>query len=200
VLALLQQTRTRGSADLAAVLAGRGILQSGALVGGEQRLLEGFQSGQASAAQQLLDALGGYEATYGSTMSELERQRLQAAKDAALLAAQMNPPTWNEPTTTTTTETLPGSAAGSPGGPAAIPGYEPIPTPPYVGLPGLSMPAYTYPGLPTYTEPYVGPALPPAPVAPADIPANYPADIYWNPATDVYQATPPARGGGRWAV
>jgi hypothetical protein len=104
-LAQLQLTRSRGSTDLAAALAARGGLSSGGLAGGEQRLLEGFQGGQATAAQQLLDALSGYESTYGSTMSDLERQRLQAARDAALLAAQMNPPTWMEGTDVTTTST-----------------------------------------------------------------------------------------------
>jgi hypothetical protein len=119
VLAGLQRTRARGSVDLAATLAGRGILQSGALTGGEQRLLESFQGGQATAAQQLLDALAGYEATYGSTMSDLERQRLEAARQAALLAAQMNPPTWVEPTETTTT-TYPTPYTGPPIAPGPV--------------------------------------------------------------------------------
>jgi hypothetical protein len=110
-LAQLTQARQRGSADLEAELAGRGIVRSGALTGGENMLLTDFQKAQSTAAQQLLDALNGYEATYGSTMSDLEQKRLQAARDAALLAAQMNPPTWVDPTDVTTT-TYPDNSGG----------------------------------------------------------------------------------------
>lgn len=90
----LLDARSRGSADLAAVLGARGILSSGALTGGEQLLQRNFDTSQADAANRLLSALGGYESNYADSFRSLEGQRQQAYSDAAGRAASLYPAQW----------------------------------------------------------------------------------------------------------
>jgi hypothetical protein len=90
----LAHQRDTSNADLGAALAGRGMLQSGALTGGEQVIQRGYDKASADATQQLLDALGGYEGQYASGMQQLGLQRAQALADAASRVRSMYPTQW----------------------------------------------------------------------------------------------------------
>lgn len=75
--------RERQSADLAAALAGRGILQSGALAGGEQRIQEGYERTSQSIIERLLDAIAGVETQVGEKQSDIVQRRAQLREEAA---------------------------------------------------------------------------------------------------------------------
>lgn len=90
----LTDARSRGSADLAAVLGARGMLSSGALTGGEQLLQRNYDASQADASNRLLAALGGYESDYAGAFRSLEGQKQSAFSDAAGRAASMYPARW----------------------------------------------------------------------------------------------------------
>jgi hypothetical protein len=91
-----EEARSRSRADLAAALAGRGMLQSGALAGGEQRVQEGFERARGTATQQLLDALGGYESSFAQAQRELALAEMAAREQAASRVMGTYLPTWEE--------------------------------------------------------------------------------------------------------
>lgn len=137
----LAHQRDTGNADLSAALGARGMLQSGALTGGQQVIQRGYDKASADATQQLLDALGGYEGQYASGIQQLGLQRAQALADAASRVRSMYPTQWvvDRPgSTTTTTVPNPGGAGGVapppvlPGGgdPGMLAGYWPSAPPP----------------------------------------------------------------------
>jgi hypothetical protein len=113
----LVETREHGRADLAAALAGRGMLASGALTGGEQSIQTGYERGQATATQNLLDALAGYEGSYAQAMRELELARMQEQEAAASRIMSTYQP-WQEPEAATAA----GGGAAAPATPAAVTG------------------------------------------------------------------------------
>jgi hypothetical protein len=90
----LGETRERGRADLAAELASRGILQSGALTGGEQMVQTGYERGVGGATNQLLEALQGYEGAHAAAKRELELAQLQAEEAAAARIMGTYEPDW----------------------------------------------------------------------------------------------------------
>lgn len=187
-LAQLQLARNRGGADLSAALAGRGMLSSGALTGGDQRLMEGFQGAQSSAEQSLLDALNGYTGSYASTQAELTRQRLAAQQQAALEAASQYPANWVTDATGGSydaTAALPPGAVGT-----TSEGYPTYPTSPEQQAAGAT---------PTDVDPGFwminggGPAS-----APSPSPAPSAPQLYYNPETGQYQTQPYMPGGSAW--
>lgn len=174
-LSRLQQARTRGSADLSAVLAGRGMLSSGGLTGGEQRLLEGFQGGQYSASQSLLDALYGYGGTYASTFDLLNQRKLAAQRDAALTQAALHPAGWvTDPSGGVVDPTTDPSSVPNP----YVPYVPPVDTPPTPPVLPTVLPPGTNPtpGIPYVDDPYapspVIPTTPPVPSLPPILPTG----------------------------
>lgn len=77
--------RLRGSTDLRARLAARGILGkgAGALQGGEGRLQEGFERETTSATQQLLDLISNVEGQSVDKRNEIGRRRAELREAAA---------------------------------------------------------------------------------------------------------------------
>jgi hypothetical protein len=182
VMSTLRDQRGRGSADLAAVLGARGTLSSGALTGGEQVLQRQFDSSQAQATQQLLDALGGYEGGYANTVNDLEGQRRSAYADASGRVAQQYQPQWVADQQAAQAQA--GAGAG---------GYDQQPVPPPGTLGGIPQAITDYGGggyvgggatgytqpPPSPAPPYVNPAIwgspppgnwvPPAALVPQDL-------------------------------
>jgi hypothetical protein len=93
-LAQLTDQRRRANATLQATLASRGTLSSGALTGGLDTNQRGFESGQYTAGQQLLDALSGYQSAYTTTMQQLEAQLMSEQEAAAQRIYQNYQPQW----------------------------------------------------------------------------------------------------------
>lgn len=215
-LAQLTLARNRGGADLAAALAGRGMLSSGAYTGGDQRLLEGFQGAQSNAETALLDALNGYGSTYASVQADLVRRRLAAEQTAASEAAQQYPANFvTDPSGGTYDATSAPPSTNSPALPPGATAYDP--TLPYEQQPSSVQDAirYGYPIQPngsaftsdiTTPEPTPPDATfgngsslehfiptsayaPPAPSAP---------QLYYNPETGQYQTHPYVPGGSAW--
>jgi hypothetical protein len=92
----LDEARGHGRADLAAALAGRGMLQSGGLVGGEQKIQQGFERGRGMATQSLLDALSGYETSFAEAQRELALEELRQREAAASRVSSTYMPWWEE--------------------------------------------------------------------------------------------------------
>jgi hypothetical protein len=111
----LEESRGRNRADLAAALAGRGMLQSGALVGGEQQIQTGYERARGTATQQLLDALSGYETSHAQAQRELALAEMEAREAAASRVMGTYLPQWME---------------GSIIAPPAAPTPTPLPPPP----------------------------------------------------------------------
>lgn len=95
-MALANAQRGKSRADLQAELAGRGILDSGALTGGENMVQGAFDQGVAGGETSLLGLLGGAETTWGTDVTGLDRDWLnqQATIGAGIQAA--NPNQWIE--------------------------------------------------------------------------------------------------------
>lgn len=93
-LAQLNRQRGHSRADLAAVLAGRGMLSSGALTGGEQTIQTGYEQANSEAQRRLMDALGGYESSYADAANQLALQDLQARQAAGSRLEESYMPTW----------------------------------------------------------------------------------------------------------
>jgi hypothetical protein len=79
----LSRQRERSSGDLAAALGARGMTFSGAQVGGEQRIQEGYERGTTQLVQSLLDAISGYETQYASKLADVRTQYRQLREQAA---------------------------------------------------------------------------------------------------------------------
>lgn len=86
----LSRQRERSRGDLGALLASRGMIQSGATQGGESRIQEGYERSSTQLVQQLLDQLAGYEGDFTERLNQvkLEYNRL---KEAAALRIQQDP-------------------------------------------------------------------------------------------------------------
>jgi hypothetical protein len=125
----LNEARGHSRADLAAVLAGRGMLSSGALTGGEQRIQQGFERGRGTATQQLLDALAGYETSFAQAQRELALAEMEARESAAGRVMGTYLPWWEEL----------GGMPPPPGGRTdTAPGWGGQPPPPPVQTPFLT--------------------------------------------------------------
>jgi hypothetical protein len=79
----LESQRNRGTTDLQAALAARGILDSGALTGGQQRIQEGYEKGTTSILNQLLDLISGVESDRTEQDFSLRQQRAAMRQAAA---------------------------------------------------------------------------------------------------------------------
>lgn len=93
-LATLTRQRGQGNTDLAAQLAARGILSSGALTGGQQALQNSQEEAQYNATQSLLAALGGYGRDWANAVRTAQGNRLTALSDAASRIQQLFTPQW----------------------------------------------------------------------------------------------------------
>lgn len=79
----LERSRGRSTTDLQAQLAARGILGSGALAGGQQRIQEGYERGTTLGVQGLLDQISGVESSTASQRYQLQQQIAQLREAAA---------------------------------------------------------------------------------------------------------------------
>lgn len=79
----IQRSSDRAQADLDARLAARGILSSGALTGGTQRIQENYDRSTQAAIQSLLDAITGYTGDFNSASFQLMLQKAGLTADAA---------------------------------------------------------------------------------------------------------------------
>lgn len=84
----LGRTRSRGSADLLARLAGRGATFTGGLAAGESRVQEGYERGTNQVTQGLLDAISTFTKEAESKKYDIARQRAQLREAAALRISQ----------------------------------------------------------------------------------------------------------------
>lgn len=87
---LIEEERQHRSTDLEALLAARGMLDSGALTGGHQRVQTNYERAQSSAVQQLLDSITGYEGDAATKHADISRQHA-ALREAAALRVQQDP-------------------------------------------------------------------------------------------------------------
>jgi hypothetical protein len=92
----LDEARGHNRADLGAALAGRGMLASGALTGGETKIQAGYEKGKGMATQQLLDALGGYESSFAQAQRELALEEMRQREMAASRVMGTYLPYWQE--------------------------------------------------------------------------------------------------------
>lgn len=88
--AVLDTQKTNRNTDLEALLAARGILDSGAQTGGKQRIQTNYDTAQAQAVQTLLDQISGYEQTSADKKFQIAQQH-QALREAAALRVQADP-------------------------------------------------------------------------------------------------------------
>jgi hypothetical protein len=86
----LERGRSRATADVGANLAGRGILSSGGLVNGRQRVQEGFERGTSQLTNSLLSAITGYEQDFNAKMADV-RGQYNALKEAAAARVAADP-------------------------------------------------------------------------------------------------------------
>jgi hypothetical protein len=90
------EARGRNRADLLAALAGRGMVSSGALTGGENQIQQGYERSRGTATQQLLDALSGYETSHAQAQRELALAEMEARESAASRVMSSYSPFWSE--------------------------------------------------------------------------------------------------------
>lgn len=86
----LERGRDRGSADLSASLAARGMTSSGGLTGGQSRILEMFERGTGGLLSQILDRIAGYEGDFADKKFGLKGQ-YRSLREAAALRIQADP-------------------------------------------------------------------------------------------------------------
>jgi len=123
-LATIARQRSMGNTDLLQALAGRGIVSSGALTGGQNMLQSSMEQAQQKGIDSLLASLGGYARNYANTMRDLQNTRMGALSDAAGRVQSTFLPTWlsdpTNPAPTTPGTTDPGivnpyTGQGTPG-------------------------------------------------------------------------------------
>lgn len=76
--------RTRATTDLQAALASRGILASGALAGGSQRVQTAYEKGTSSLLNDLLSRISGVESEGADKRFQLAQQRAALREQAAM--------------------------------------------------------------------------------------------------------------------
>ncbi len=86
----LERSRGRGDADVTAALAARGILSSGGLQGGKERVQEGYERGTSQLTNQLLSLITGVQSGYDEKMFGI-RSQYQQLREAAALRVQNDP-------------------------------------------------------------------------------------------------------------
>src|SRR5262245_30066312 len=142
-MAQLDLAQAQGKSSLINYLANNGMLQSGGLNAGEKALFKAWQDASATGASNLLSALAGFNSTYATTWEELQQRKADAARQAALDAARMFPPTYTPPTEATDPTTTTTWGTG-PENPLGLPPYTGGLLPP-APVPESSVPA-NYPG------------------------------------------------------
>jgi hypothetical protein len=98
VMSQLADVRERGSTDLAAALAARGMLSSGSYTGGENMLRNAYDQNTSEATQQLLGALSGGEGTFANLISDIGGRGLAALGESAGRAYTNYLPNWVDET------------------------------------------------------------------------------------------------------
>jgi hypothetical protein len=93
-MALAEAQRGRNRGDLRAELAGRGMLDSGALTGGENMIQRGYEEGVGAETSNLLDTLSGYESGYANDIGTLDRNWIDTQAQIASGVQAANPAQW----------------------------------------------------------------------------------------------------------
>jgi hypothetical protein len=97
----LEREKNMRSTDLNAILAARGILSSGALTGGTQRIQQNYERGTSQLLNSLMEAISGYEGDTATKKADILRQ-LAMLRESAASRLQADPryqPTGSEQAT-----------------------------------------------------------------------------------------------------
>lgn len=86
----IQEEALHRGTDLEAILSARGILDSGGLTGGHQRIQQNYERTQSAAVGNLLDQITGYEGDAAAKKAQITAQHA-ALREAAALRVQQDP-------------------------------------------------------------------------------------------------------------